>query len=81
MFQVEYQSTNGPFEGLNPRLGVTLKQLIVNRNQNDDKLGDKVVSFGVIKGSVSYIQAKKMSLGDYQQLRSRSPFPINRQRS
>ena len=51
MFQVEYQSTNGPFEGLNPRLGVTLKQLIVNRNQNDDKLSDKAVSFGVIKGS------------------------------
>lgn len=68
----DYQSSNGAFEGLNPKFGVTLKEFLVNRKENDR------VSLGVVKTSEEAPTTKRMSLVQYQNIKTRQPFPINR---
>ena len=62
----EYQCSYGAFEGLNPKYGVTLKEMLVNRKQQDS------VSIGLIKTSEQGPLTKRLSLTQYQNIRNRS---------
>jgi hypothetical protein len=64
--QGEYQCSYGAFEGLNPKYGVTLKEMLINKKQPDS------VSFGLIKTSDQAPLTKRMSLTQYQGMRNRS---------
>lgn len=59
------------FKNLHPQNGVTIKEMIIPRNNHDQR-----VSFGMVKAGSEYgIQStKRMSRSQYNLLRSKSPI-------
>lgn len=60
---------DGMFKNVHPQNGVTIKEIILPRNDHDQR-----VSFGMVKGGNEYgLQStKRMSRSQYNLLRSRS---------